>query len=283
MHDGAAPVQTANCRAMASGLRRGYLTDVALARNRAAVARRMAAAALERGDPNGWFEELYATADRGEAWVPWAELVPNPHLVSWASQRQPGDAGRRALVVGCGFGDDAEFLAGLGFAVTAFDVAPTAVAGSKSRFPGSAVEYVVADILDPPGEWRASYDLVIEVYTVQVHRGQPRTAAIRHIASMVAPGGTLLVIARAREADEELGPMPWPLTLAEVTSFATDDLRLAEVGEVYDCDPPGRRWRAEFHRGTATGSQRRHRRTGRRRSAGRWRHDAAPRMRPLRR
>jgi SAM-dependent methyltransferase len=218
-------------------------------RNRAATARMMADAAIARGDPNGWFEELYASARQGAAWVPWAELAPNPHLVSWAALREPDGDGQRALVVGCGLGDDAEYVADLGFAVTAFDVAPTAVAEAISRFPGTAVNYVVADALSPPPDWHGRYDLVIEAYTLQVHRGEARRAAIRQIAGMVAPGGTLLVIARARADDDEFTQMPWPLTRAEALSFASGDLRLVRIDDVPEGEPPGRRWRAEFRRG----------------------------------
>jgi len=60
----------------------------------------------------------------GTAVVPWVQGVPNESLVQWAAGRR-GD-GRRALVVGCGTGEDAEFLAGLGYAVTGFDIAPAA-------------------------------------------------------------------------------------------------------------------------------------------------------------
>lgn len=212
----------------------------------------MAAAAQARGDPNGWFEELYARAARGEAWVPWARLAPNRHLISWLDRVQPPAAGRRALVVGCGLGHDAEYLADVGFQVTAFDVAPTAVAGARSRFPGSKVDYASADILIPPADWRGQYDLVFEAYTVQVHRGELRTAAVRHIAAMVAPAGTLLVIAWARDTDEELELMPWPLTRAEVTSFADGDLTLTGVEEIVDETPPERQWLAEFRRRAMT-------------------------------
>ena len=34
-------------------------------------------------DPVGWFETLYREAEVGEARVPWADGVPNPHLVAW--------------------------------------------------------------------------------------------------------------------------------------------------------------------------------------------------------
>lgn len=214
---------------------------------RPAVARQFAEAALQRGDPTGWFERLYAAAARGEARVPWVELAPNPHLVSWAEQRPGPPPAGRALVVGCGLGDDAEFLAGLGYAVTAFDIAPTAITAARDRFPSSTVDYVVADVFAPPADWRSRYDLVVEAYTVQVYRDEPRQRVIRHIVDLVAEGGTLLVIAHARPIPGNPGP-PWPLTRADVTSFARPDLRLVRLDEVFDDNPPGHRWRAEFRR-----------------------------------
>jgi SAM-dependent methyltransferase len=209
--------------------------------------RRLAAAHVEKGDPLGWFEPLYSAAERGEALVPWADHAPNPRLVEWAGGR--AGEGRAALVVGCGMGDDAEYLAGLGWAVTAFDVSPSAVRAAGSRFPGSSVRYVAADLLAPPEEWRQAYDLVVEIYTVQVLRGDPRGRAIRVAGSLVAPGGTLLVVARAREEGDPEGRMPWPLTRSEIDAFATGGLRPVRVRDVYDDEtPPVRRWVAEFAR-----------------------------------
>lgn len=208
---------------------------------RRAQARRMAAESIEAGDPTGWFERLYAAAERGEVIVPWADLRPNAYLEGWA---RPGTG--RALVVGCGLGDDAEYLAGLGHRVTAFDVSATAIAGARARFPGSTVDYRTADVLDPPAEWRGAFDTVLEIYTVQVLRDESRRRAIGSIADLVAPGGTLLVIAGAREEDDDPGRMPWPLTRAELDSFG---LPPVHVEDLYgDEDPPLRRWRAEFRR-----------------------------------
>ena len=45
-----------------------------------ATARDLAAAARARGEPLAWFEELYAQSGTGDGIVPWADLVPNPHL-----------------------------------------------------------------------------------------------------------------------------------------------------------------------------------------------------------
>ena len=212
-------------------------------------ARRMARESIERGDPTGWFEALYAEAGGDEGAVPWADEVPNPHLVGWLERAGPRPPRSRALVVGCGLGDDAEELARRGFAVVAFDVSPTAVGWCRRRFPGSRVEYTVADVLAPPHAWERAFDLVVEIYTLQALPPGPREAAIGRIAATVAPGGTLLVLARGREPEEDPGSMPWPLTRAELAGFADHGLREEAFEDYLDGeDPPVRRFRAEYGR-----------------------------------
>src|SRR5580698_10377381 len=74
------------------------------------TARELAERSLSNGDPTGWFEELYHLAERQPGVVPWADKRPNPHLVEWLEQRRISGRDRLALVVGCGYGDDAEWL-----------------------------------------------------------------------------------------------------------------------------------------------------------------------------
>jgi len=210
--------------------------------------RRLAAESVGGHDPTGWFERLYAAAEAGEAIVPWDRGGPHPLLAPWTQERALGGGGRSALVVGCGFGADAEHLVGLGFATTAFDVSETAIRAARRRFPDSSVEYVAADLLDPPATWRGAFDLVLESLTVQSLPDPPRPEAIARVREMVAPGGTLLVLASAR--DEQDGPVdgpPWPLTRAEIDAFANGGLEPVRVEDIRDAEAP-RRWRAEFRR-----------------------------------
>jgi SAM-dependent methyltransferase len=210
--------------------------------------RDLAAAAQAAGDPVGWFEQLYAAAERGEAVVPWDRETPNQFLVEWVQDRQP--QGRSALVVGCGLGRDAEFIAGLGFDTVAFDVSATAVRQAIARHPDSPVKYVVADLLNPPAEWQAGFDLVVESMTVQALTDPPRGQAISNIADFVGPGGTLIAIALSHngQTDPDEGP-PWSLDRDEIDAFAARGLRPVQVEQIGDPDPGAvRRWRAEFHR-----------------------------------
>jgi SAM-dependent methyltransferase len=153
------------------------------------------------------------------------------------------------MVVGCGYGDDAELLAKMGLAVTAFDISPTAVDRCRDRCPDSRVEYLVADALRPPQEWTGVFDFVFEAYTVQVLPGEARAACARSIGRMVGPGGRLLVVARSRRPDDPEGLMPWPLTRAELDAFLVPDLRLTNLTELVEPgDPPVPRFVAEFER-----------------------------------
>ena len=56
----------------------------------------------------------------------WADLKPNPYLLSWLNSGIE-HLGRKAIVVGCGVGDDAEALSAAGYEVTAFDISPEAI------------------------------------------------------------------------------------------------------------------------------------------------------------
>jgi 2-polyprenyl-3-methyl-5-hydroxy-6-metoxy-1,4-benzoquinol methylase len=216
-------------------------------------ARQLSAESIAGGDPTGWFERLYTEGEAGESVVPWILGTTNPVLADWAAGLS--GAGKRALVVGCGTGEDAEFLAGLGFTVTAFDLAPTAIAAARRIHAGSAVTYEVADLLALPSAWAGAFDLVFEAYTVQPLFGPVREAALAALSGPVAPGGTLLVVAFAtEEANPERSPamMPWPLTRAEI-DLAGGQLRTASVELLPIGNQPLPQlphWRAEFHRST---------------------------------
>jgi SAM-dependent methyltransferase len=202
-------------------------------------ANRLAAEALAAGRPTGWFESLYEAAADGEAVVPWDRDEAHPVLVEWFERRAP--SGRTAIVVGCGFGADAEYVAARGFATTAFDLSPTAIRLARERHPDSPVDYTVGDLLDLPPEWIEAFDLVVEVITVQALPQELRAQSIANIARLVAPGGTLIVISGARDEGEEVDGPPWPLTRAEIEAFGRE-LETVAIERL------GERGRAEFRR-----------------------------------
>ncbi|MDI6105424.1 class I SAM-dependent methyltransferase [Actinoplanes sp. NEAU-A12] len=179
--------------------------------------------------------------------MPWDVPEPSVHL---RALDLPAGDGRRALVVGCGPGRDAEHLAALGYRTTAFDISATAIELARERHPGSPVDYVVADLFDPPPSWRQGFDLVLESNTVQALPAGIRATAITSVGGFVAPGGTLIVLAAAttRLDSDGAGP-PWPLTRDEIDAFGSDGLNPVTVDLVAAAGTAlPTRWRALFTR-----------------------------------
>jgi SAM-dependent methyltransferase len=209
-----------------------------------ADARRLSTEAYAQGEPTSWFERLYAAAASGRAIVPWDRETPNPQLAEWGRGRD--GTGESAMVVGCGLGRDAEFIASIGYTTTAFDLSHSAIAGAQRRYPETTVSYEVADLLDLPARYVHAFGLVVESYTVQSLPEPPRWAAIAAVSTMVEPGGTLLVIAAAGDVENPPGP-PFPLTRREIDAFAVDGLSVEQLDDLVD-DSGTRRWRATFVR-----------------------------------
>ncbi len=213
---------------------------------------RLVAGSLADGDPTGWFEEYYRAGAAGQIAMPWSRTSPHSLLAQWTAGEALDGAGQRALVVGCALGADAEHLASLGYDTTGFDVSDTAIRQTRARYPESGVQYAQADLLHPPGEWRQAFDLVVEIITIQAMPRAVRQAAIRNVASFVAPGGMLFLVAAVDDGTLTLPEgttAPWPMTRADIDSFAghgLEPVRVA-VAEVPG-DPGERRWLAQFRR-----------------------------------
>jgi ubiquinone/menaquinone biosynthesis C-methylase UbiE len=145
------------------------------------------------------------------------------------------------VVVGCGLGHDAEFVAGLGFDVVGFDISPAAISTARERYPDSPVRYVVADLLDLPEDWTRAFDLVVEIHSVQALPPALRERAASAVTNLVADGGTLVVVAAARDDSGPVSGPPWLLTGADMNLFGagSDTVRLERRSD---------RWLAEFRR-----------------------------------
>lgn len=214
-----------------------------------ARAQALADQAAADGEPLRWFEEFYAESEEDGVDVPWADREPNPHLVSWAEERDLDGTDRLALVVGCGLGDDAEYLAGRGFNVVAFDLSETAVEKAKQRFPESEVEFLEADLFNLPGHWPKQFDFVLEIYTIQALPRDLRRQAIDVLPGLLADGGELLVICHGKDEDEPYGDLPYPLTKTDLDLFKERDLSVSRLDDFFDDeDPPKRRFRALYKR-----------------------------------
>jgi SAM-dependent methyltransferase len=199
--------------------------------------------------PIGWFDKLYAEGVAGDVTMPWDHTDPNAVLRQWAESRgfetsaEPPPQPPKAVVVGCGLGGDAAYVASLGFDTIGFDLSPHAIGVARERFPDSGVEFRAADLLDLPPEWVGAFDLVVEIYTVQAVPEPPRSGIAAGVRSLVAPGGTLLAIQfRAPGQEDRADGPPFALGSARMASLSAD----WEVVGLEELDGP--LWRLECRR-----------------------------------
>lgn len=209
----------------------------------------IAAEFIKKGDALGWFDTLYREAEGNNERIPWADLEPNRFLRRWAKKTNLRGNGRKALVVGCGLGDDARFLHDLSFDVTAFDISPTAVGWAKILHAETDIHFQTADLFDAPKKWRRAFEFVLEVYTIQPLPLDLREKVIDSIADFVAEDGKLVVVTRGREDNEIPLELPWALSRKDLSRFGKNGLKQIHFEEMLgDEDEQLKRFVIEYRR-----------------------------------
>ena len=171
----------------------------------------LSVAAENDGEPLRWFEDLYASAHRDSEHIPWARMGVNPILKNELEREDlpPG----RALMVGCGLGDDAVYLEKIGWEVVAFDLSDSCIDWCKERFSTSSVHWEVGDVTNPPERWIGNFDLVVEIHILQAIPAEIREEAANVLPTLLKPGGRLISIGReATDRTKEVMTLPWPLS-----------------------------------------------------------------------
>ena len=200
----------------------------------------------EDDDPLGWFDSIYTDAEGDHNNVFWADLEASPYLLDWLKECPESAIGKKAIVIGCGVGDDAQALSEFGYEVIAFDISPEAIRLCKNRYPDTKVSYLVANLFDYPQEWEKDFDLVYECNTIQVLPGKYRIQARDAMISLLAPKGHILVSCRSRLKGEQEDAIPLPLDKNEIDGFircglseksflAYDDSQVPSVPHFFAC------------------------------------------------
>ena len=197
--------------------------DIELEKHRARV-REIQAEFAARGDTMGWFDALYQEAAGDNGVIPWADLEPNAYFRKWADANGLSGEGRKALVVGCGLGDDARYLHDLGFKVTAFDISPTAIEWARRLHTDTNIVFETCDLFQPFRGWVGGFDLVLEIYTIQPLPLEMRPQVVDAISGFVKEGGRIVVVTRGREDDVEPDEMPWPMSRRDLSRFEDNGL-----------------------------------------------------------
>ena len=165
-----------------------------------------------------FFETVYQNANDDLSSIPWATMSANVHLLEYLEETE-AVKGKRALVIGCGLGDDAVVLAKKGYETDAIDISSTAITMAKERFGESGVHFSVQDIFSLPKDFKEAYDFVYEGLTIQSLSREQRELVVDIISGLVAKGGKLFVYAHGQEDEDDYGGPPWPLYSHEFDLF----------------------------------------------------------------
>lgn len=165
-----------------------------------------------------FFETMYQNASDDLSSIPWATMSPNVHLLEYLEEAE-AVKGKRALVIGCGLGDDAVALVNKGYDTDAIDISSTAISMAKERFRESGVHFSVQDIFALPKNFNEAYDFVYEGLTIQSLPREQRELVVEIISGLLAKGGKLFVYAHGQEDEDDYGGPPWPLYSHEFDLF----------------------------------------------------------------
>ncbi len=176
----------------------------------------------KEGPDKDW-EALYLRGFTG-----WELSRAAPPLASYFERSSP--KGARALVVGCGRGNEARLLAELGARVTAIDIAPTAIEQAKAIASPHPIEYRVADVFALRGR-PAAFDLVVEHTCFCAIDPSRRDDFVAAMADALVPGGALvgLFYAHGREG----GP-PFTVTEEELRERFSPAFEIEALGAARD-------------------------------------------------
>jgi ubiquinone/menaquinone biosynthesis C-methylase UbiE len=142
------------------------------------------------------FQNLYA----GKA--PWDIGKPQRPFIDAADQISGS-----VLDAGCGTGDTALFLAGRGHRVTGIDFLeePIRRARGKVAERKTSVTFVVKDALTLQ-EWNERFDSVVDSGLFHVFSDEDRKTYVAGLATVLKPGGKLLLMCFSNEEPGDQGP-----------------------------------------------------------------------------
>lgn len=146
-------------------------------------------------------------------------------MTKWLKEHPKNLNKRKAIVIGCGVGDDCEALNREGYDVIGFDISKSAIELCKNRYPNTAVNYLVTDLFNCPKEWFQAFDVVYECNTIQVLPGKYRIQARRAISGFVKQNGHALISCRSRITGKQEEDIPLPLDKIEIDGFKNEGLK----------------------------------------------------------
>jgi len=182
---------------------------------------------------DNFFENIYNTKSDNLNSIPWAKLEVNEYLKDYLNNNANTN-NKKALVIGCGIGDDADYLASKGYEVDAFDISPSAINIAKKRFCNKNINFFVQDIFSLPNNMINSYDFVYEGLTIQSINPKFKNELIKIISSLGKKDSHLLLYSNFQDDIDNYDGPPWPLYKRDFALFLSYDYKLLDYKEEFE-------------------------------------------------
>ena len=156
----------------------------------------------------------------------WDKGAPAPALREYL-ERHPVTG--RALVPGCGRGHEVALAVEQGLDATGLDLAPTAVAEARARYPQLAERFVNGNLFDPPEEMRGAFDVVLEHTCMSALPPAMRADYRRGIELTLRRGGLLIGVWYINpDLDPGHEGPPYPFSVAELTALFAEGYEMVD-------------------------------------------------------
>lgn len=126
--------------------------------------------------------------------IPWVYETPPKALVELVKGDQVKPC--MSIDLGCGAGNYAIYLAGLGFTATGIDISPSAIKAAKENAEKKAVrcDFIVADVLSDLKEVRQTFDFAYDWELLHHVFPENRKKYVKNVHKLLNPNGKYLSV-----------------------------------------------------------------------------------------
>jgi SAM-dependent methyltransferase len=172
-------------------------------------------------------DRIYQTLPREN--IPWNSTTPPDALVGLVQNGliQPC----KTIDLGCGAGNYAIYLAGLGFDVTGVDSSPTAIriATEHAKQKGTTCRFIVADLLGDLHEVTETFDFAYDWEFLHHIFPEDRETYIRNVYRITRPGATYFSVCFADSDLQFGGPGKYRSTRIGTTLYFSSESEILNL------------------------------------------------------
>ena len=165
--------------------------------------------------------------------IPWNSTNPPDELVALVQSGKIRPC--KTVDLGCGAGNYAIYLAGLGFDVTGIDSAPKAVqlAEENAQGQGAACRFIVADLLGDMHEVKETFDFAYDWELLHHIFPEDRMTYVKNIRNLLNPGATYLSVCFAENDPQFGGEGKFRKTPIGTTLYFSSETELRDLFSKY--------------------------------------------------